>query len=130
MRYALLLSFLLIGCQSDVIRSNGQQFIGAPYINSPLGEEVAPDTDPLIRFDAFDCTTFVETVLANGDVDKLNRIRYQDGNIGFLNRNHFIESDWLQNNSDIVGQWHPTPVLLPGKYHGWRSLVGCSPWGR
>ena len=27
-------------------------------------------------------------------------------------------------------QWQPTPVLLPGKFHGWRSLVGCSPWGR
>ena len=27
------------------------------------------------------------------------------------------------------GRWHPTPVLLPGKSHGWRSLVGCSPWG-
>ena len=27
-------------------------------------------------------------------------------------------------------QWHPTPVLLPGKSHGQRSLVGCSPWGR
>ena len=27
-------------------------------------------------------------------------------------------------------QWHPTPVLLPGKSHGWRRLVGCSPWGR
>ena len=26
--------------------------------------------------------------------------------------------------------WHPTPVLLPGKSHGRRSLVGCSPWGR
>ena len=26
-------------------------------------------------------------------------------------------------------QWHPTPVLLPGKSHGWRSLVGCNPWG-
>ena len=26
--------------------------------------------------------------------------------------------------------WHPTPVLLPGKPHGRRSLVGCSPWGR
>ena len=25
-------------------------------------------------------------------------------------------------------QWHPTPVLLPGKSHGWRSLVGCGPW--
>ena len=30
----------------------------------------------------------------------------------------------------LTGQWHPTPVLLPGKSHGWRSLVGCSPWGR
>ena len=27
-------------------------------------------------------------------------------------------------------QWHPTPVLLPGKSHGRRSLVGFSPWGR
>ena len=27
-------------------------------------------------------------------------------------------------------QEHPTPVLLPGKSHGRRSLVGCSPWGR
>ena len=27
-------------------------------------------------------------------------------------------------------QWHPTPVLLPGKPHGWRGLVGCSPWSR
>ena len=27
-------------------------------------------------------------------------------------------------------QWHPTPVLLPGKSYGWRSLVGCSSWGR
>ena len=26
-------------------------------------------------------------------------------------------------------QWHPTPDLLPGKSHGQRSLVGCSPWG-
>ena len=25
-------------------------------------------------------------------------------------------------------QWHPTPVLLPGKSHRWRILVGCSPW--
>ena len=30
----------------------------------------------------------------------------------------------------LISQWHPTPVLLPGKSHGWRSLVGCSPWGR
>ena len=27
-------------------------------------------------------------------------------------------------------KWQPTPVLLPEKFHGWRSLVGYSPWGR
>ena len=27
-------------------------------------------------------------------------------------------------------KWQPTPVLLPRKSHGWRSLVGYSPWGR
>ena len=26
-------------------------------------------------------------------------------------------------------KWQPTPVLLPGKSHGWRSVVGYSPWG-
>ena len=31
--------------------------------------------------------------------------------------------------SDRRRQWHPTPVLLPGKSRGRRSLVGCSPWG-
>ena len=30
----------------------------------------------------------------------------------------------------VIRQWHPTPVLLPGKSHGQRSLVGHSPWGR
>ena len=36
---------------------------------------------------------------------------------------------WSPNNLARRRQWHPTPVLLPGKSHGWRSLVGCSPWG-
>ena len=34
----------------------------------------------------------------------------------------FYEKSWRR-------QWHPTPVLLPGKSHGRRSLVGCSSWG-
>ena len=33
-------------------------------------------------------------------------------------------------NNSRRRQWHPTPVLLPGKSHGQRSLVGRSPWGR
>ena len=47
---------------------------------------------------------------------------------------HHLSVSMLLCNSFflIVGrrQWHPTPVLLPGKSHGWRNLVGCSPWGR
>ena len=51
-------------------------------------------------------------------------------------------NSWISSSSFLVAslgfsmhniwrrQWHPTPVLLPGKSHGWRSLVGCSPWGR
>ena len=31
--------------------------------------------------------------------------------------------------SSGVGKWQPTPVLLPGKSHGQRSIVGYSPWG-
>ena len=31
-------------------------------------------------------------------------------------------------NKIQIRQWHPTPILLPGKSHGRRSLVGCSPW--
>ena len=48
---------------------------------------------------------------------------------------HFSHiSSTLLNNPDFTWyrrrQWHPTPVLLPGKSHGRRSVVGCSPWGR
>ena len=37
---------------------------------------------------------------------------------------------WAFPGTQWRRQWHPTPVLLPGKSHGWRGLVGCSPWGR
>ena len=30
----------------------------------------------------------------------------------------------------LLCSWHPTLALLPGRSHGWRSLVSCSPWGR
>ena len=37
---------------------------------------------------------------------------------------------WLIYSFPTLPSWHPNPVLLPGKSHGRRSLVGCSPWGR
>ena len=42
-------------------------------------------------------------------------------------------SEQVWNRQCLLGiwrrQWHPTPVLLPGKSHGQKSQVGCSPWG-
>ena len=38
------------------------------------------------------------------------------------NESMYLENFWRRH-------WHPTPILLPGKSHGWRSLVGCRPWG-
>ena len=38
---------------------------------------------------------------------------------------------WSLGLEDPLGRkWHPIPVILPGKSHGQRSLVGYSPWGR
>ena len=49
---------------------------------------------------------------------------------GYFNK-HFIYTILLSLLAEIRRrQWHPTPVLLPGKSHGQRSLLGCSPWGR
>ena len=45
---------------------------------------------------------------------------------------HVFGNSWLIQ-LDIYNlwrrQWHPTPILLPGKSHGRRRLEGCSPWG-
>ncbi len=107
----LILLCVMTGC-GDV--PWGHQYLGARYESDPLGEGFGYDPDPLIRFDAFDCTTFVETVLAHGDVDDLCQIRYDGGRIDFVNRNHFIETDWLKNNADrienISTQIAPTTV--------------------
>ena len=80
----------------------GERYLGARYVADPLGEGTGYDTDPLIRFDAFDCMTFVETSMANGNVDTLNKIRYHDGVVGFVNRNHFVATQWLQHNAARV----------------------------
>ena len=44
-------------------------------------------------------------------------------------RNWFLIKIWIFVEGGRRRQWHPTSVLLPGKSHGQRSLVGYSPWG-
>ena len=78
------------------------------YLPDPLGEGASGefDKDPLYRFDGFDCTTFIETVLAlslskspEDFREKMNLIRYKDGRITYENRNHFTSLDWIPNNA-------------------------------
>ena len=43
-----------------------------------------------------------------------------------------LTDEWIKSCEIYIymrRQWHPTPVLLLGKSHGQRSLVGYSPWG-
>ena len=42
----------------------------------------------------------------------------QEARVGSLGREDPLEKEWQS-----------TPVFLPGKFHGQRSLVGCRPWG-
>ena len=52
------------------------------------------------------------------------------GTLKSLLQHHSLKASILQHSAFLWRrQWHPTPVLLPGKSHGQRSLVGCSPWG-
>ena len=43
-----------------------------------------------------------------------------------------VQETWVRSlgwEESLEKKWQPTPVSLPGKSHGQRSLVGCSPWG-
>lgn len=89
------------------IEDVSSRFLGRAYALGPLGEGPAGayDKDPLYRFDVFDCTTFVETVMALSlakdfkDFERLmNLIRYKDGVVSYVARNHFTDADWIPNN--------------------------------
>ena len=61
--------FLIAGCTAN--HDIGHEYLGAKYVADPLGEGRGYDADQLIRKDAFDCVTFVETSLANGKLKKM-----------------------------------------------------------
>jgi hypothetical protein len=83
-------------------------FVGLPYgKGGPLGEGPSGkyDQDPLYRFDTFDCTTYLETIMALAmarEVSEfeitLDKIRYEDGEIDYLKRNHFTDLQWIPFN--------------------------------
>jgi hypothetical protein len=82
-----------------------KEFLGKLYVHHPLA---------LKSPEGFDCTTFVEEVLAKryiNPVTALDLIRFKDGISGFFDRNHFMEEMWIPNalKHGIIA-----PVELPG----------------
>ena len=82
-------------------------FLGKQYLLGALGEGLKArfDQGPQYRIDAFDCETYVTTVLALALANDLSsfkncltKIRYFNNKRSYINRNHFTELDWNNNN--------------------------------
>ena len=120
-----------------------KQFLGRPYIaNSLIGSASTPEVFTF-SLKAFDCVTYMETVLALADSRTpeefeatLKKIRYDAGKIGWRRRNHYM-TDWIRNN--VRGGWVKRiqldgPVnqkdrvlnILPG-YPAKRQRFACTP---
>jgi hypothetical protein len=102
--------------------------LGIPYANGPLGEgDVGgPDPDPRVDLTRADCVTYLEESLAlalsarRSEEDFLrilDAIRYRNGEVGFVTRNHFTMRDWVPANKwlldDVtasVGEGHTETV--------------------
>ncbi|GGI91815.1 N-acetylmuramoyl-L-alanine amidase-like domain-containing protein [Legionella impletisoli] len=127
---------------SDRIDAFSEALLGKPYLLGALGEGSEGEFDqfPLYRCDAFDCETYVDTVLALALSNNLNtfkrcirNIRYRDGQVNFTDRNHFASRDWNGNNQrqsyvkditlsitnekqTLVAKWAKTTIDKPSWY--------------
>ncbi len=95
------------GTHAERLDALSALFVGRPYAPSPLGEGPAGrvDTDPIARFDRFDCVTYVEQVMAlawherlDVAVAELQRVRYTDGTIRYGARKHIMMAQWIPEN--------------------------------
>jgi hypothetical protein len=112
-----------------------QVFLGAEYVGGSVGEGPFSkyDKDPLVRFDVFDCTTYVETLLAgvmstsSAEFEtNLMALRYQDGDVSFVSRNHFPSLDWFHNNQDKLQDI--TPDVAGGTAQVAQTLIDKAAW--
>ncbi len=92
------------------IKFVSKALLDKPYNLGALGEGAGGNYDqaPLYRVDGFDCETYVDTVLAialSTNLDNFKQcikaIRYENGKVGYLTRNHFASLDWNLNNQKI-----------------------------
>jgi hypothetical protein len=122
---------------ADRVLGWGESLLEVPYVAGPFGEGPLGvyDRSPLSRFDAFDCMTFVETVTALSISDSqgefqtaLNRIRYKDGEISFIARNHFTDLDWIPNNVRAGVYRDVTESVAPGRTAVAQALIDKRAW--
>jgi hypothetical protein len=128
------------------IEAISAKYLGAPYQLDPLGEGAngAIDRDPLIRFDVFDCQTYVETVIAEARAsaaepvaDELRAIRYQGGVVDFGRRNHFPDADWIPHNvalgvvadisATVAGAWPLKVARTNITRRAWLASIADNP---
>lgn len=79
-------------------------FLGRPYIENSLGGGPGSPETMIVSLEAFDCVTYVETVLALANsssaadfVDVLVRLRYRREAIDWFERNHYM-TEWARAN--------------------------------
>ncbi len=123
----LLLASVRVKSLASRIEAFSSDFFTRPYLKFPLGEgdNARFDQNPRFRFDGFDCTTFIETVLAlslsrnfNEFESFMDKIRYENGDVAFENRNHFTDLDWIPNNvragiiQDITANLFPKNIKV------------------
>jgi hypothetical protein len=108
-------------------------FLGRSYEIDGLGEGIEPDPDPPVRYDAFDCVTFIEEVLAlswagdpMGAPSYRNSLRYEDGEVGYEHRNHFMLAQWIPEN--IAAGFFKDITHTLGETHRIEKEVTRSVW--
>jgi hypothetical protein len=83
----------------------GELLLGRPYDTHPLIGSAATPEVFTASLDAFDCVTYVEAALALARSssaarfpEELRRIRYEDGDVAWSRRNHYMV-DWMKANT-------------------------------
>lgn len=118
------------------IEKASEYFLGTRYLNGALGEgsDGIFDKSPLFRTDAFDCMTYVSTILALAYsqnfpefLNTLKKIQYRNAHVSFFTRHHFTEVDWNVDNEkqgflvDITKQ-------VSNEYHLAKALIDKPRW--
>jgi hypothetical protein len=100
-----------VGSLAERFLEATRRSLGTPYVNGPLGEGEGIDPDPRVDFGKADCVTYLEQALAlalaapdtgAAFLGALDAIRYRDGRVGFVERNHYMVSDWIPANAWLL----------------------------